>query len=132
MTQHDLEKLFFLNPPADMEAINEAQKAIPIQLPQSYKNLLLICNGLHSSGCMAIHEIEDMPARNADYEVATCMPGFFMIGDDGGGQGLLINEAGEVYEAGMGVMDPKYAHKLANSLKEFLIDLEGKTRNERL
>jgi len=32
----------------------------------------------------------DLPGRNADYEVQTYMPGWFAIGDDGGGKALLM------------------------------------------
>jgi len=131
MNKYELEKKFSLNPPASIDSIHEAQKNISLRLPEDYKNFLLICNGLHSSGNLAIHEIEDMPARNADYEVEDYLPGYFMIGDDSGGQAILINEAGEIFEVGMGVMDLKFAEKSANSLEELLIRYGGKTLNER-
>jgi cell wall assembly regulator SMI1 len=49
MNRHDLEKLYCLTLPATQELIDEAQKSISIILPQDYKNLLLISNGLYSS-----------------------------------------------------------------------------------
>jgi cell wall assembly regulator SMI1 len=71
MNRHDLEKLFCLTLPATQELIDEAQKSISIILPQGYKDLLLISNGLYSSGSglLVIHPIEDMPDINVDYQV---------------------------------------------------------------
>lgn len=83
------------------------------------------------SDSLAIHEIEDMPARNLDYEVQTYLPGYFMIGDDSGGQAILLNEMGEVFEVGMGVMDLSDLQQSANSITELLGKYQGKTLNER-
>ena len=72
-----------------------------------------------------------MPERNADYEVEECLPGFFMIGDDSGGQAILINRQGEIFEVGMGSMSKEDIKKIANSIEDLLITHEGKTLNER-
>lgn len=68
--------------------------------------------------------------RNLDYEVPEYLPGYFMIGDDGGGIAILINTRDKrIYEADMGVMDERFAELSANSLEELLAI--GTTRIER-
>jgi hypothetical protein len=131
MDRRDLEKDFILTSPATQELIDEVQKKISLILPRDYKDLLLISNGIYTSGCLGIHPIEDMPERNIDYQVDKYMPGFFMIGDDGGGQAIIINEIGEVFEVGMGVMDLEDTEISADSLEELLIKYKGKTLSER-
>ncbi len=126
-----LQNIYDINSPASPAAIAKAQSKIPIPLPSDYKHFLSLCNGLHSHGNLAIHEIEDMPERNADYEVEECLPGFFMIGDDSGGQAILINRQGEIFEVGMGSMSKEDIKKIANSIEDLLITHEGKTLNER-
>lgn len=54
-----------------------------------------------------------------------------MIGDDNGGQAILINEAGEVFEVAMGVMDIAFVEQSAKSIADLLINYQGKTLNER-
>ena len=54
-----------------------------------------------------------------------------MIGDDSGGQAILINRQGEIFEVGMGSMSKEDIKKIANSIEDLLITHEGKTLNER-
>lgn len=122
---------YHINPPASPEAIAEVQGKAPFPLPPDYKQLLSLCNGLHSTGNLAIHEVEDMLERNADYEVQMYLPGFFMIGDDSGGQAILVNQKGQIFEVGMGSMSEEDMTKIADSLEELLLTHEGKTLNER-
>ncbi len=82
-------------------------------------------------GCLALHEIEILPERNFEYEVQKYLPGYFMIGDDGGGQAILINSSEEVFEVGMGVMNPKFLERSADSLTDLLVNLKGLTLGER-
>jgi hypothetical protein len=131
LTRTALEINFQINPPATLDIIEEAQKKILFRLPESYKQFLLICNGLHSRGNLVIHEIQYMPTRNKDYEVQDYLPGYFMIGDDSGGQAILINSDGQIFEVGMGTMDEITMEKSANSIEELLIHYQGKTLNER-
>nr|WP_043971989.1 SMI1/KNR4 family protein [Acinetobacter sp. NBRC 110496] len=114
-----------------MDLINEVKSKIFIKLPKAYEDFLLICNGLYSQGNLTLHEVQDLPERNNDYEVEKYLPDYFMIGDDNGGQAVLINEAGEIFEVGMGVMDIAFVEQSANSLEDLLINYKGKTLNER-
>ena len=126
-----LSKNYQLNPPASPGLISDIQSRVSIRFPAEYTELLLVCNGLSSSGNLALHEIEELPSRNLDYEVHVYLPGYFMIGDDSGGQAILINEDGELFEIGMGLMTQERLEKSANSLVQLLIHFEGKTLNER-
>jgi len=120
-----------LESPVTADAIAAAEQAAPIPFPAAYKNLLSISNGLYSDGCLALHPIEALMQRNHDYEVHTYLPDYYMIGDDSGGQAILIDRHGIIYEVGMGVMDAAYLEKSADTLDALLIDHAGKTLNER-
>ena len=126
-----LSKSYQLNPPASPELISDIQSRVSIRFPAEYTELLLVCNGLSSSGNLALHEIEELPSRNLNYEVQVYLPGYFMIGDDSGGQAILMNDDGELFEVGMGLMTHEGLEKSANSLGQLLIHFEGKTLNER-
>lgn len=59
-------------------------------LPGDYVEFLRISDGLQSPGNLNILEADGVVARNQDYEVQQYLPGYFMIGDDGGGIAILI------------------------------------------
>ncbi|NHC59985.1 SMI1/KNR4 family protein [Paenalcaligenes suwonensis] len=122
---------YSVNPPALLEQIQVAQSQSTIRFPQAYVDLLLISNGLSSDGCLALHGIDALPQRNADYEVAEYLPDYFMIGDDSGGQAIVINESGEIFEVGMGVMSQDALEKSADSIADLLINHQGLTLGER-
>ena len=126
-----LSKSYQLNPPASPELISDIQSRVSIRFPAEYTELLLVCNGLSSSGNLALHEIEELPSRNLNYEVQVYLPGYFIIGDDSGRQAILMNDDGELFEVGMGLMTHEGLEKSANSLGQLLIHFEGKTLNER-
>lgn len=126
-----LSEHFTLNPPASQQQIDAAQSAIAFSLPKAYVDFLLICNGLTSSGGLALHEIEALPARNQDYEVPEYLADYFMIGDDSGGQAILIDAEGRIFEVGMGVMDAKFLEPSADSLEDLLVNKQGLTLGER-
>ncbi|MBP0610844.1 MULTISPECIES: SMI1/KNR4 family protein [Burkholderia] len=126
-----LSQHFELRTPATSSQIHDAETKIGLSFPKEYVDLLQITNGLNSMGCLALHEIEILPERNVDYEVQKYLPGYFMIGDDSGGQAILINSSGEVFEVGMGVMNPKFLERSADSLTDLLVNLKGLTLGER-
>ncbi|MEN2474773.1 SMI1/KNR4 family protein [Burkholderia sp. GS2Y] len=131
LNKADLSQHFELRIPATPSQIHISEAKAGLYFPKEYVDFLLITNGLNSTGCLALHEIEILPERNAEYEVQKYLPGYFMIGDDSGGQAILINAAGEVFEVGMGVMNPKFLEKSANSLTDLLVNLKGLTLGER-
>ena len=120
-----------LAPPATADAIAAAEQAAPIPFPAAYKNLLSISNGLYSDSCLALHPVEYLMQCNHDYEVHLCLPDYYMIGDDSGGQAILIDRSGALYEVGMGVMDADWLEPSAASLADLLITHAGRTLSER-
>ena len=121
---------FELRIPATPSQINVAEAKVGLSFPKECVDFLSIANGLNSTGCLALHEIEIFPERSVEYEVQKYLPGYFMIGDDGGGQAIMINSVGEVFEVGMGVMNPNYLERSADSLTDLLVNLKGLTLGE--
>lgn len=112
---------FEWNPPASDAAIRQAEREHGRPLPEDYVELLRIFNGGCTQGSLSILGAEDCVQRNMDYEVGQYMPGYFMIGDDGGGTAILLNiRDRRIYEVDMGVMDERFARLNANSLDELL------------
>lgn len=54
-----------------------------------------------------------------------------MIGDNSGGQAILIDRSGVLYEVGMGVMNADWLEPSAASLADLLISHAGRTLSER-
>ncbi len=76
---------------------------------------------MYTDGNLSILGAEGVVQRNLDYEVQMYLPGFFMIGDDGGGNAILLNlDDRRIYEVGMGVMDEESMELSAGSLDELL------------
>lgn len=60
-------------------------------LPTEYVELLRNRNGGSTGGILSIYDVEKCVERNFDYEVPEYLPGYFMIGDDGGGTAILYS-----------------------------------------
>jgi hypothetical protein len=131
LSKQYLDKHFSLNPPATLSQVELVQSTVKMIFPSEYVDFLLLCNGLNSSGCLALHEIEILPERNEIYEIEKYLPNYFMIGDDGGGQAILINGDGVVFEVGMGVMGVKHLKISAKSIEDLLMGKLGLTLGER-
>lgn len=129
-SSHTLNAAFEWEPPASTAAIRQAETDYGALLPKAYVSLLKVANGGTTQGNLSILSVEECVQRNSDYEVAEYMPGYFMIGDDGGGSAILINLRNQrVVEVDMGVMDESFAEHSADSLAH-LIEL-GTSLGER-
>lgn len=108
-----------LNSPAPEEAIQAAQDALGFPFPSTYIALLRYSNGLTAHwdiSSFTLYGVDDVAERNSTYEVAVYAPTLLMIGDDGGGQAILIDRAIDdppVYIVGMGSMVLEDADLLA-------------------
>ncbi|MBN3729662.1 SMI1/KNR4 family protein [Burkholderia sp. Tr-20390] len=131
LSKEYLDKHFSLNPPATLNQVKLVQSTVEMIFPSEYVDFLLLCNGLSSSGCLALHEIEVLPERNEVYEVEKYLPNYFMIGDDGGGQAILISGEGRIFEVGMGVMSINCLKISAKSIEDLLVRRLGLTLGER-
>lgn len=116
-----LREKFTLRPPASRSVIAREEKEYGRSLPREYVELLQVSDGMYTDGNLSILGAEGVVQRNLDYEVQVYLPGFFMIGDDGGGNAILLNLGDRrIYEVGMGVMDEESMVLSAGSLDELL------------
>ena len=103
MNRHELEALYTLNNPATSQAIKMLPPEWHILYP-SYLQFLELSNGLFGDE-ITLLEAEDIQQRNIDYEVKEYLPNFLMIGDNGGGVAILMdNKNQNIFAVGMGVM----------------------------
>lgn len=127
-----LAALYALNPGCDARAIAAAEAELAFPLPLDYAALLRLSDGLHTQGRLALLELDAIGPRNADYEIQIYLPGYVMIGDDSGGQALLMRaDAPTVYEVGMGSLDEDELAVSAQSLEQLLLKFGGRTLGER-
>ena len=114
MNRHELEALYTLNNPATSQAI----KMLPPEwhsLYPSYLQFLELSNGLFGDE-ITLLEAEDIQQRNIDYEVKEYLPNFLMIGDNGGGVAILMdNKNQNIFAVGMGVMSEDSLEKILAS-----------------
>jgi len=121
LSRSALSKSFMMNPPAPRSVIEREENEYGGPLPREYVELLQVSNGMHTSGNLSILGAEGVVQRNNDYEVQVYLPGYFMIGDDGGGQAILLNLGDRrIYEVDMGAMDEESMKLSASSLDELL------------
>jgi len=120
-TRIELAGTFRLNPPASPAAIECEEVAYGGPLPREYVELLQVSNGMCTDGSLSLLGAEGVVQRNADYEVQAYLPGYFMIGDDGGGAAILLNlRDRRIYEVDMGAMDEESLELCSESLDELL------------
>ncbi|MDO5680640.1 MAG: SMI1/KNR4 family protein [Pelistega sp.] len=124
-----LSKRFTLNSPASKEAI--ALERAKIKIPQAYIEFLNLSNGLNTDGNLSLLEVEDLSSRNNDYELGEYLPDYIMIGDDGGGNAILMDMAGQIFENDMGSLDMVSMRFSCKSIEELLLTYDGKTLLER-
>jgi hypothetical protein gobsU_10338 len=91
----------------------------------SYLQFLELSNGLFGDE-ITLLEAEDIQQRNIDYEVKEYLPNFLMIGDNGGGVAILMdNKNQNIFAVGMGVMSEDSLEKISSSLEDFLLVKKG-------
>ncbi|MGO2052769.1 SMI1/KNR4 family protein [Arthrobacter sp. MYb211] len=121
LSREALSEKFTLHPPASPAVLETERGEYGGPLPEEYVDLLRISNGLYTEGNLSILGAEGVVQRNVDYEVQAYLPGYFMIGDDGGGTAILLNlQDRGIYEVDMGVMDEQSMERNAGSLDELL------------
>ena len=124
MNKRELEALYTLNDPATSQAI----KMLPPEwnsLYPSYLQFLELSNGLFGDE-ITLLEAEEIQQRNIDYEVEEYLPNFLMIGDNGGGVAILMdNKNQNIFAVGMGVMSEDSLEKISSSLEDFLLVKKG-------
>lgn len=116
----DLAARFTLYPPVADEVLAAEEARYGGPLPAQYRELVRVTDGLYSQGNLTILGVDGLVARNADYEVPGYLPGYLMVGDDGGTAILIRIADGSVHEVDMGVMDEESMRSSADSLEHLL------------
>ncbi|MEC3761809.1 SMI1/KNR4 family protein [Bacillus pumilus] len=117
--------ILHVNEPASDKHIKEAESQLNMVLPDAYKNLLKQTNGCSIGGDVLLYGTGDLVERNATWEVHHYANGYAAIGDDGGGQVFLMQQAEEekkVWIVDAGVMDPQHAEMMTENLMKWVSD----------
>jgi hypothetical protein len=116
------------DPPASEESLARLRQQAPVPLPESYFAQLATSNGgegslaTHEAGWIMFWRAEQVVSHNADYQIATYLPGFFGFGSSGGGELLAFDlRQGEPYRI-VSIpfipMDARHAIEIAGSFDE--------------
>lgn len=112
-----------MNEPASDKHIKEAEYQLNMVLPHAYRALLKQSNGCSIGGNLLLYGTEDIAERNATWEVYQYASGYVAIGDDGGGQVLLmrlVEDEKKVWIVDAGVMDPQQAELVTENLLKWV------------
>ncbi|OSI14515.1 SMI1/KNR4 family protein [Neisseria dumasiana] len=124
MNRRELENLYTLNSPATTLAIEMLPQEW-LYLYSSYIEFLKISNGLFGNE-ITLLETEHIQQRNIDYEVKEYLPNYLMIGDNGGGVAILMdNKNQNIFAVDMGVMSEECLKKISPNLEDFLLVKKG-------
>lgn len=97
--------------PVDDYFISVVESALRLPFPKWYLQFLKQSNGFDAN-FLRLYPVDELVERNLTYEVELHCPDFINIGDDGGGQAILIKSAlfddTSVYLVGHGVMTPEF------------------------
>jgi hypothetical protein len=106
----------------DRTALAASVEALLDRLPADYVELLQHCDGITFSSGGLLYASADIEERNATYEVADYEPGYVAIGDNGGGDMLLLKEeaASPIYIGGMGSLGSLPLEFLADSVTQWV------------
>ncbi len=107
-------------PPATAEQLDQLAAALGLVLPDEYRALLGEANGV-SANLVQIYAAEEVPERNATFEVALYAPGYILIGTVYDFPVLLRAGMGSpVFENDWGGMTPDIMTELAPSLDAWI------------
>ena len=115
------------NVAADEELLRRAQDSLQMTFPAEYLELLRCSNGftVPNVASLLLYSVDELLERNVTYEVQEYLPGWIMIGDDGGGEGIFISyddPSARPYINGMGSMLLADARPLADNLSQWILN----------
>ncbi len=109
--------------PVEDHFIHDAESALRLPFPEHYLRFLKQSNGFDAN-LLRLYPVDELLERNLTYEVEQYCPGFINIGDDGGGQAILIKSALSsdigVYLVGHGVMSPDFMEIIGSDFISWL------------
>jgi hypothetical protein len=92
-------------------------------LPYHYRAFLLEHPAGISGDVVVLYGIEQIVERNQTYETKKYCPGHVVVGDDGGGDAIVLaldDEVGRVFLVDHGAMTPDCFHPVASSFRQWL------------
>jgi hypothetical protein len=93
------------------------------ELAEQYLNLLGSHGGSFVSPVIRLYSVDELIERNETYETKKYCPGYLTIGDDSGGQAIVIaigKSHGPVFIIDHGSMDPDYFTEVAPNLATWI------------
>ncbi|MCE7989392.1 MAG: SMI1/KNR4 family protein [Caldilinea sp. CFX5] len=111
--------------PATDEQIAQVEAAVGYVFPSEYRDSLQMANGIVFTGIesLILYATDEIEERNLTYEVKDYLTGWLLIGDDGGGRGILLDceeTPGAVYLVGLGALFREDARCLAATFDEWV------------
>lgn len=90
-------------------------------LPPQYEDYLLSIDGRENSvGRVLLYAVRSLIERNETYEVRQYCPGYFTVGDDGGGRAVVLRlDDGGVHLVDHGAMSPECMIPLGGSFRDW-------------
>jgi len=91
------------------------------ELPETYSAYLQSNPDEQTVGDVLLYESDSLVERNETYETKQYCPGFITIGDDGGGQAIMLNLSdSSIHVVGHGVMSADWMEMIADSFSSWL------------
>jgi hypothetical protein len=124
----DLLKGFEFNDPASEDQIAAFERTAGISLPRCYRDFLKMGNGgegpVGECGYARFWKIGEIADLNRDYHVQESLPGYLLIGSDGGGEAFAIKRDEAVYVQVTFVgLSEEDCMSMGNGFEEFLSNL---------
>jgi hypothetical protein len=127
----ELLKCFEFNAPASENQIAEFERNERLSLPQCYRDFLKTGNGGEGAvgeyGYACFWKIEDIAGLNFAYHVQEYLPGYLVIGSDGGGEAFAIKrDEGCFFQVPFVGLSGDDCIFMGNVFGEFLANLSSK------
>lgn len=111
------------NATLEVEALASVEAWAGRTLPDHYRVFLLNHPAGISGDLVLLYGIDNVVERNETYETKKYCPGHVTIGDDGGGNAVVLaldDEVGCVFLVDHGAMTPECFHPVASSFRQWL------------
>jgi len=109
--------------PIQESRLEELERAVRGGLPPSYRALLQVSDGAIVGG-WKLYSSAELLERNATYRIQEFMPGYLLVGDNGGGRGLFLRTESPLdfrtFVVGFGALSDEEARAVAPSFEEWL------------
>lgn len=121
MKIQDLPDLHSANKGANDAEVSALEAELETTFPSVYSDLLKESNGFSLNGGLLVYSTEEVAERNETLEVQEYAPGYLAIGDDSGGQSIMLSLTScDLFLVDQGSMDPDDMIKLAESLPDWV------------